>query len=159
MTKTKKIIIGTLMSIITLGGVVAYASDGGPWGKFGAMNDQRAEFIVNRISSKLDLNGVQKQNLIALKDTLKAQREAHKQNSPREEVMKLLATPVLDETKVLSMLDERMKKIREVAPAVVSAIADFTNSLNDEQRAEMQAMADKFKQHRSGRFGHHSDTE
>jgi len=94
------------MSIITLGGVVTYASDGGPWGKFGAMNDQRAEFIVNRISSKLDLNAVQKQNLIALKDTLKAQREAHKQTNPRAEVMKLLATPVLDETKVLSMLDE-----------------------------------------------------
>ncbi|MCK5902588.1 MAG: Spy/CpxP family protein refolding chaperone [Cocleimonas sp.] len=155
MTKTKKIVVGALMSIITLGGLVTYASAGGHCGKFGGMGEQRTAFMISRISSKLDLTPVQKQNLIVLKDTIKAQKELHHKSSPREEVMKLLQTPVLDEAKLLATMDERMNKIRQAAPMVVTAIANFTNSLNDKQRAEIQTMAKTFKQHRGGHFGRH----
>ena len=153
MTKTKKLIIGTLISVVTLGGLVTYASPGNHFGKFGGMNDKKAEFIINRISSKLDLNDTQKLNLVALKNTISTQKELHKPENPRAELMGLLSAPVLDEAKVLAMLDARTNKLQTAAPIIVTAIANFTNSLNDEQRAEIQEFADKFSKHRKGRFG------
>lgn len=157
MTKTKKIIIGALISVVTLGGLISYASPSHHFGKFGGMSEKKAEFIINRISSKLDLNDIQKQNLVALKDTIKEQRELNQQNDPREELTKLLSTPVLDETKVLSLMENRMTQMHLAAPTVISAIANFTNSLSDEQRAEIKNFADKFAKHRGGRFGKHSE--
>lgn len=153
MTKTKKIIIGTLISVVTLGGLVTYAGSGNHWGKHGGMSEHKAEFIMSRISSKLDLTDVQKQNLVALKDTLQAQRKLHKPNSPRAELMALLSEPVLDETKVLAMVEERANTLQQAAPTVVSAIANFTNSLNDKQRNEIKEFANKMGKHRGGRFG------
>jgi len=66
MTRTKKIVLGTLISIVTLGGLISYAAPGHHCGKFGGMNGDKAEFIVSRISSKLDLNDEQKLNLVSL---------------------------------------------------------------------------------------------
>ncbi len=152
MTKTSKIVIGALISVVTLGGLVSYASPGSHFGKFGGMNEKKAAFIIERISSKLDLNDLQKQNLVALKDVLKAKRENHQQDNQREELKNLLSAPVLDETKVLAMVEAKALKIQQVAPTIVSAIANFTNSLNAEQRSEMISMADNFKKHRGGRF-------
>ena len=50
MTRTKKIILGTLISIVTLGGLVSYAAPGHHFGTFGGMNAEKAEFIVSKIS-------------------------------------------------------------------------------------------------------------
>ncbi len=157
MTKTKKFIVGTLISVVTLGGLITYASPGENFCKHGGMNEKKVEFIMNRISSKLDLNDVQKQNLIALKDVVKKQRELQKQANPREELMSLLSVPVLDETRVLTMIQERTKKLNEAAPSVVSAIANFTNSLSNEQREKIKTFAEKMAKHRDGRFSKHFD--
>jgi len=157
MTKTKKIIVGTLISVVTLGGLITYASPAEFCGKPGAMSDKKIEFIINRVSSKLDLDAVQKQNLIALKDTIKTQRALHQKHNPREELAKLLSVPVLDESKVLTMLEARTAQLNQAAPAVVTAIANFTNSLNNEQRAEIVKMANNFAKHRGGRFGRHQN--
>lgn len=154
MTKAKKIIIGTLISIVTLGSLITYASPSNHFARFGAMNERKVTFIINRISSKLDLDASQKQNLIALKDTIKKQRTLHQQNNPREELVKLLSVPVLDEVKVLAMMEERMTKLHLAAPSVVTAIANFTNSLNNKQRAEILKIANKFK-HRGRSFSRH----
>lgn len=152
MTKAKKIVIGTLISAVTLGGLITYASPSHHFGRFGGMNEEKVEFIINRISSKLDLDAVQKQNLIALKDTVKTQRELHKQDHPREELMKLLSVPVLDETKVLTMMEARTTQLHLAAPTIVSAVANFTNSLSNEQREEIKNFADKFAKHRGRKF-------
>jgi len=160
MTKTKKIVIGALISVVTLGGLISYASPG-LHGKFGGMTEKKAEFIINRISSKLDLNDVQKQNLVALKDTLKQQRDIHHKDNPREAIMSLLSEPVLDETKVLAMMEARTTQMHLAAPTVISAIADFTNSLSNEQREEIKSFADKFRnrggRHFDGRFNKQLD--
>lgn len=144
MTKTKKFIIGTLFSVVTLGGLVAVAGPGG-YGKFGAMNAEKAERIVKRVSSKLDLNELQKQNLVSLKDTMLKLKAKHKPQTDRKAfVQSLLAQPVLDETAILAKIQERSNKINEVSPQIVTALANFTNSLSDEQRAQMSKMAEKF---------------
>ena len=159
MTKTKKIIVGTLISVVTLGGLITYASPGEFCGRSGGMSEKKIEFIIDRVSSKLDLDAVQKQNLIALKDTVKAQRALHKKQNPREELAKLLSASVLDEAKVLTMLEARTTQLNLAAPSIVTAVANFTNSLNDEQRAKIVKMMNKFAERRGGRFGrHHNDS-
>lgn len=154
MTNVKKIIIGSLISVVTLGGLIAYASPGETFCQLGGTPEKKAEFFVNRISSKLDLDEVQKQHLIALKDTIIEQRKAHHQDNPREALIKLLSEPELDEAKVLSMMEERATQIREAAPTVIAAIAKFSNSLNNEQREKIKGISENFSRFR-GRFGRH----
>jgi len=152
MTRTKKVIAGILFSVVTLGGLVAIAGPG-HHGKFGGMNAEKAEFIVSRISHKLDLNEVQEQHLDNLKDTmLNLKAERTEKRNPRELVKAMLADPVLDEATVLNLIQERTNRINQKAPQVVSALADFTNSLSDEQRAEIIETVEKISKHRRGNF-------
>jgi len=150
MTKTKKFIIGTLLSVVTLGGLTAIAGPG-HHGKFGGMNAEKAEFIVNRISQKLELNEVQIQNLNTLKDTMLSLKAERKERNP-ELIKAMLADPILDEATVLHMIQERSNRINQKAPQVVTALANFTNSLNEEQRAQVIKGVDKFSKRRGGRF-------
>ena len=88
MTKTKKIIIGAFLSVVTLGGLVAIAGPG-HHGKFGGMSPEKAERIVERVIGKLDLNQLQKQNLNTLKDTV---LELKAKNQPRENRLDIVKT-------------------------------------------------------------------
>ena len=145
MTKTKKVIIGTIVSIVTLGGVAAYASPDG----CGGMH-KGGDFL----SKRLDLTEDQKQNLVNLRKTMREQVQAnHGDAKPREKISALLSQPTLDQTKVFAMLEERTTKMKASAPTVISAIATFTDSLTNEQRAEMQKMMAKFGERREGRMG------
>lgn len=148
MTKTKKFIIGTLFSVVTLGGLVAVAGPG-HHGKFGGMNAEKAERIVERVSSKLELNDLQKQNLVSLKDTVLELKAKNKPQMDRKAfIQSLLAKPVLDETAILAKIQERTNMMNQVSPQVVTALANFTNSLSDEQRAKMSKMTEKFGKRR-----------
>ena len=148
MTKTKKFIIGTLFSVVTLGGLVAVAGPG-HHGKFGGMNAEKAERIVERVSSKLELNDLQKQNLVSLKDTVLELKAKNKPQMDRKAfIQSLLAKPVLDETAILAKIQERTNMMNQVSPQVVTALANFTNSLSDEQRAKMSKMTKKFGKRR-----------
>ncbi len=148
MTKTKKFIIGTLFSVVTLGGLVAVAGPG-HHGKFGGMNAEKAERIVERVSSKLELNDLQKQNLVSLKDTVLELKAKNKPQMDRKAfIQSLLAKPVLDETAILAKIQERTNMMNQVSPQVVTALANFTNSLSDEQRAKISKMTEKFGKRR-----------
>jgi len=148
MTKTKKFIIGTLFSVVTLGGLVAVAGPG-HHGKFGGMNAEKAEKIVQRVSSKLELNELQKQNLVSLKDTVLELKAKNKPQMDRKAfVQSLLAKPVLDESAILAKIQERTNMMNQVSPQVVTALANFTNSLSDEQRAKISKMTEKFGKRR-----------
>ncbi len=150
MTRTKKIIIGALLSVVTLGGLVSYAGSGGHHGKFGGMSAEKAERMVSRVSSKLDLNEEQKLNLVNLKDTILEQKQKHKGESPKDILKTLLAEPVLDESALLNIAEERTTAMNQAIPQVVTALATFTNSLSDEQRAKIVKFVDKFSKHRRG---------
>lgn len=150
MNKTKKIVIGALLSIATLGSAISYAAPGE-----GGFMGKKAERMVKRISSKLDLNDAQKLNLEALKTVLVSQRAEQKESGSRTALLDLLSTPVLDETKALAIMEKKSKERQAKAPALVSAIANFTNSLNDEQRAKFKTMAERMsKRGKHGKRGH-----
>ena len=63
----------------------------------------------------------------------------------------MLKSPTLDQAQVMSMIDEKMQTMRDSAPEMIGKIAGFTDSLNEEQRAEMMGMIEQF----SDRMGKH----
>lgn len=150
MTRTKKVLLGALISVVTLGGLVSYASPGHHFGKFGGMNAEKAERMVSRVSSKLDLNEEQKLNLVNLKDTILEQKQKHKGENPKDILKTLLADPVLDEAALLNIAEERTTAMNQAIPQVVTALATFTNSLSNEQRAKIIKFVDKVSKHRRG---------
>lgn len=143
MTILKKMIISGVISIVTLGGLIACT---GPSHHEGFA--KKGEFIAKR----LDLNEDQKQKMDNLFATIKAEIEEHKGTSPKQQIIALLDKPELNQKEALAILKQRTNKIQESAPEVVNSIAEFTNSLNDEQRAKIQELLAKDRPNR-GFFG------
>ncbi len=140
MSKTKKIIIGSLISIMGLTSYVAVGDSDNNRGLFSGMHHKGSEFIAK----KLDLNKQQKQNLDSLKQTM---QKLHQDNNPHKEIKALLSDPQLDQAKLVALLEKRADNLKASAPNVASAIAGFTDSLDDKQRAKIQAIMDKFGKH------------
>jgi len=149
MSKRSKILIASILGLVTLGGVSAFAGNG-----CGFNPEKRAEFMLKRVTSKLDLNEAQASNLKAVQTQFMQHRKEH-QNG-RTELVALLDTPTLDQDKALSLVKQRSEMMKEKAPTMIALIADFTNSLNDEQRGELKQMIEHFP----GRgFGRHFRSE
>ncbi len=113
-------------------------------------SERRADRMVEKISSRLDLNPTQIENLETLKTTVLAMREDMRdtRSEAGRTVEELLSSPQLDEQKAMQLIDKPMTQVKEKMPAVVSAFATFWNSLDAEQQAEIK---EKFED----RFDHH----
>ena len=147
MTKVKKMVLGTVFTVVTLGGIAAYATADG-CGKFGGMQNKGSEFMLNRVSSRLSLNAEQQQKLESLQKTVMAEMQIQQEKHPRNQIIELISEPKLNQEKALAIMAERSKKMEESAPKIITAIADFTDSLNEEQRADLKQMIDRFGMHR-----------
>ena len=136
MTTFKKIIVGGLVGLITFGGLVACK---GP--------DHHKGFAKGGeiVAKRLDLNEEQKSKMTRLFETVKTEMATHKANQPKQQIIALLAEPELNQSKALAMLDQRTDKVKESAPTVIAAIANFTNSLDNKQRAQLQDILKKAK--------------
>ncbi len=156
MTKAKKIILSTVISVFTLGGLVTYAMAGGSsCGKHGGMHGKKIERMVERMSSKLDLTSDQKTKLEAVKVMMQTNMEERRQQQrPAQAMMSLLGEDMLDQEKAIAMINERAQKMQDKAPEMIKTIAAFTDTLNAEQRAKVQKMMERFTKHR-GMRGHH----
>lgn len=96
--------------------------------------------VVNRITSKLDLNAEQQQKLNVLADKVQAQRTAliGQTTNPRGEMKALIAGEKFDRARALNLLDEKTRVVQVSSPEVINALADFYDSLNPTQQAEVR---------------------
>ena len=103
--------------------------------------------VVNRITSKLDLNAEQQQKLNVLADKVQAQRTAliGQTTNPRGEMQALVAGEKFDRARALSLLDEKTRVVQVSSPEVINALADFYDSLNPTQQAEVRERMQKRK--------------
>jgi Spy/CpxP family protein refolding chaperone len=113
-------------------------------------NGDSAEFrtkMVERVSSKLDLDATQKQKLDVLAQKLQAQREALRGGGdPRAEFRALFAGAKLDQTRARKLVDDKMAAVQSMGPEVIAAAADFFDNLNPEQQQKVR----DFMQRRRG---------
>lgn len=135
----KKTLAGVFGATIVLGGLTACAGH-----RHGEMGPEKiAEIrgkVVNRVSSKLDLNDAQKVKLNALADTLQAQRAAFKGKTPdpRAEVQAIVAGATFDRARAQALMEEKTRAVQTASPEVIAAMADFYDSLNPEQQQKVR---------------------
>ena len=150
MTKRKKIILASVLSILTLGGFAAYAGgESCGFGKHGGMHDpaKRGEFMLKRMTHKLDLNQAQVANLKAVQQLFVNHHEEKK--AKKGGLLSLLDAPSLDQAQALHVLESRGEERKAKAPEMIAAVAAFTDSLSNEQRAKLKETLQRF----SGRGG------
>ena len=143
----KKTLMGIFGASIAVGGLTACSSNH----HRGPMNAEKmAEVrgkVVERVSSKLDLNDAQKAKLNVLADKMEAQRTAFigKTADPRAEMRALVAGEKFDRARAQTLLDEKTRAVQTSSPEVISAMADFYDSLNPEQQQKVRELMQRRK--------------
>lgn len=139
-TWIKRSLFGLAAVGITLGGLAACGHGGhrGPMSE-AQITEMRGR-IVERASSELKLDAVQKQHLQVLADQVQAQRRAltGEGANPRAEWQALIAGPRFDVARAQSLINDKTEAVRNQSPAVIAAAASFYDSLRPEQQQQVR---------------------
>lgn len=113
--------------------------------------EDKAAWMVKKITRKLDLNEDQQAKLKAVSDEFVAHHLAQKDK--KKEHMELLMAevrkPELDKSVLNAMFEERHGHMRELAPKIIDKLAIFHVSLDDEQKEKLADKLEHFKKHHS----------
>ena len=143
----KRTLIALSGITIAVGGLTACGTRGHH--EHGAMSAERMTEmrgkVIERVTKKLDLTTEQQQKLGVLADKLQAQRTAFigQTADPRAEIRQLVAGEKFDRARALNLLDEKTRVVQVSSPEVINALADFYDSLNPTQQAEVRDMMQK----------------
>ncbi|PKO32106.1 MAG: hypothetical protein CVU36_03855 [Betaproteobacteria bacterium HGW-Betaproteobacteria-9] len=153
-TWIKRTLIGLTTATVVLGGLTACGSRGDHargWSEE-RVTEMRGK-AIERISSKLELNAEQKQKLGVLADEMIASRKAFRGEGgdPRADFKALVAGEKFDRAEAQSLLDQKTAAVQGNAPKVLTALADFYDSLNPEQQRQVREKLDKRGHGRWGR--------
>lgn len=145
--KTFIIVAVIVVALLAVGGFAYAKYRGGCGGPEG-----RADWIISRISQRLDLNEDQKAKLEALGETLLGVRQDFiKTRSEGRGVMaELLSGPALDRERAQAQFQEHQETLTGHSGEVIEAMAEFSDSLNPEQRS---VVVEWLNRPRHGRFG------
>ena len=143
----KNTLIAALGASVALGGMV-FASNarmgGCGWHGGPVSEADAAKFrdkMIERATSELSLDANQRQNLVALADTLHAQRQSMMAGGAadmREQLHGLFAGEKFDAGKAQSLVLEKTEAVRNASPAVIAAVATFYDSLRPEQQQKLR---------------------
>ncbi len=151
MKRHNKIIIGAFTAIIIATTIVACGIH-----KKHSDPEKHLSYMLEKITDELTLNDAQSIKLEALKNTLLDTYQEVKQNraSVHQEIEALISQPTLNQTQLLELVTQKTTRINDKAPVVISAIANFYDSLDSQQQA---TILEKYKEHqeRGSRFCHH----
>jgi Spy/CpxP family protein refolding chaperone len=143
-------IITAVLIVVGSSGVVYAFSKHGDWGMSSA---EKVEFVSERVSKKLGLDDLQRQNFDQLAQTVveimqevKPSREQH-----INEISELLQEPGFDQARALQLVQQKTRLIDEKAPQVIASLGIFLDSLSAEQRQQLQ----EFMKQRHGHHGRH----
>ena len=108
----------------------------------------RQSKIVDYASKKLDLNEMQKQRLSVLGDKLREQRTALMgQGDMRADMQSLVAGTTLDKAKAQALVEAKTAAVRGKSPEVITAAADFYDSLNPAQQQQVRELMQRRRGH------------
>lgn len=149
-TWIKRSLIGLAITTTLIGGLAVAHGHRHGWHRFNEADiAQMKERMVDRIGSKLELDATQKAKLKLLADQLQAQRLALRAGSgePRAELQSLIAGPAFDRSKASNLLNAKIGAVQAQGPGVISAAADFYDSLNPAQQSQVREFMSR---HRRG---------
>jgi Spy/CpxP family protein refolding chaperone len=139
-------IITAVLLVAGSSGVVYAFSKHGDWGMTPA---EKIEFVSDRVSKKLELDEAQRQKFTDFAETVSGIMQEVKLSREQRhtEIASLLEEPALDQARALQLVQQRTRMIDEKAPEIIASLAIFLDSLNTEQRAELQEFIDKRHDH------------
>ena len=144
MKLSRPILIAVLLVVGSTGAVYAFGKHGG----WGMSADEKVEFVSDRVTRKLDLDEMQRQKFTELAelavDTMQQVKPSREQRL--DEVNALLQEPSFNQARALELVEQKTRLLNEQAPLLVAALAGFVDSLNAEQKQQLQ----EFLQHRHG---------
>ncbi|XDD50686.1 Spy/CpxP family protein refolding chaperone [Leptospira sp. WS92.C1] len=117
--------------------------------------EKRAEYVVKKITSELDLNDSQKTELNRIKDEVLSKRKELKLEGPRipAEVLAQFRQPTLDEKKINKPFELEMNKMTEMRSFMTKKAIEFHAILTPEQRNKLVDLITEFQQ----KHRHHDD--
>ncbi len=139
-TWLKRTLIGLSAVTVLLGGLAAcgHRGDHARGWSDERITDVRGK-VIDKVSSKLDLNADQKAKLGVLADQMIASRKAFRGDSdPRTEIQALIAGDRFDRSKAQQLLDQKLQAAQGNGPQILSAFGDFYDSLNPEQQKQVR---------------------
>lgn len=149
----KRTLIGVFSASLLVGGLTACGHQ--RYSNWSTMSEadqaKMRDKMIERVSSKLDLDAAQKQRLGVLADKLKEQRVALMggTTTPRADFEALIAGPKFERERAQSLVTAKTDAIRSKSPEVIAAAADFYDSLKPEQQQKVR----EFLAKRHGRRG------
>ncbi len=137
MKRHTKIVLASLIVVGGLSGAVYYHFGGGP--------DARAERVVSYIERELELSASQTASLQDLtQEVLKIRASVHANRTQKlDEIMSLVTTPVLDQSRTMAMVNQTTTSVEQHAPALISSLAAFTDGLTTEQKQQLKTRVSK----------------
>jgi len=143
-------IITAVLLVAGSSGVVYAFGKHGDWGMTPA---EKAEFVSERVTKKLDLDSQQQQkfdDLANLVVEIMQQARATREHQVSE-ISQLLEDPSFNQARALELIQQKTQLVNEKAPLVIGSLAVFVDSLNSEQKQELQEFMQR--RHRQG-HGH-----
>lgn len=138
----KRTLFSLLGAGILVGGLTACGHQRHAFGSNMSAEDQAQmrSKIIERVAGKLDLNADQKQRLNVLADKLQEQRKAlvGQTTNPRSEMQALVAGDKFDRSRAQTLLTEKIAAITSKSPEVITALADFYDSLTPTQQTKVR---------------------
>lgn len=117
---------------------------------------QKAEYMVNKITKKLDLNDAQVKKLNVIKDKVMTLHEKKKDSKKEfhQKIKTLILSDKIDANEVKDLMAQRRNAIDEVLPEILPEVLEFHASLNGDQKKEIIEVMEKFKKKRGKHFKH-----
>lgn len=102
--------------------------------------EEKAEWISNKVTKKLELDEGQQASLKNLTDQVLIARKAiHENKKAHKETLKqIIQQPTLDRDALQNIVSEMTSRINQQSPAVIQALGEFYDGLNDQQREEIR---------------------
>ncbi len=138
MTKSKKIVVITLLAVGMTGAAFAFGSQK----HFGHSNIEDKKAVISyMMTRKLDLNEAQIENLNQLTDHVATlMQQAHQQRQAHHQLLdQLLSDQPLDQNLILEKITEKTDQLNKNAPEIVALLGVFVDSLDTEQKAELKS--------------------
>ena len=148
MKRSIKTTLAVLGAAILIGGLTACGGHRG-WNSMSTADSaQMRERMLERAGNELKLDDAQKQRLAVLADKLRDSRSAVMGASdPRADVQALVAGPKFDRNGAQALVETKTAAVRGRSPEVITAAADFFDSLKPEQQQQVREFMSKRRDH------------
>lgn len=145
MKLSTKIITAVLIIAGSSGAVYAF----GKHNHWGMSPEEKIEFVTERVTRKLELDSQQQEHFGKLAQTvarLMLDARATREQQVNE-IGALLQNPSFNQARALELVQQKTQMINENAPLVITSLAVFLDSLNTQQKQQLQDFIQHHRRH------------